>query len=65
MYLHRGNDLLSAKKWFEAAALQGDENAAFYALACCDELHNMPETSFWFNIVSKSDMMPDNPDARY
>ena len=53
---------LHSKQWFEAAALQGNKNAADNILLCCRELQNMPVANFWFNIiVSEPDMMPDEP----
>ena len=57
----RENDILNAKRWFEAAALQGHKVAARNILVCCKELLDMPEANFWFNIVSDPEMMPDKP----
>ena len=57
------NDILNAKQWFEAAALQGDivcrSGISLYAAIV---FRTMPESNFWFNIVSKPDMMPDKPE---
>jgi len=69
-----GKDSLDAKKLFEAAALQGDLDAARNALAVCwyklqratkscEEIQNVPEVNFWVNIVSKN-FTRDDPDYR-
>lgn len=58
------NDFLNAKRWFEAGALQGHSTSVFNALITCKRLKNMPETNFWFNIVSKPEMTPAKQESR-
>jgi len=58
------NNLLDAKAWFEAASLQGQKNSVFNSLITCKQLKIFPETNFWFNIISKNEMMPAELDSR-
>ena len=57
-------DFHNAKPWFEAAFLRGQTLAAYNTLVTNNRLQNIPEANFWFNVVSKPDMMPDEPEKR-
>jgi len=62
--LMKENDILNAKRWFVAAALQGVEAAAWNILVCCKDLLDMPEAHFWLDIVFRSDKKQDDPDLQ-
>mmetsp|Transcript_15029 Transcript_15029/g.32390 ORF Transcript_15029/g.32390 Transcript_15029/m.32390 type:complete len:369 (-) Transcript_15029:239-1345(-) len=57
-------DIMKAKRWLEAAALQRDSTSVYNTLLACTRLKNMAETSFWFNIFSRSEMMPPDQEAK-